>query len=333
MANTVTNSFTATGDRTSLIALQLLMRGPDVRLQELRAAKVRSSYVVEEDGQVSSEFAAQMEAALATGVDFLRVDTARKSIPAQGAEALALLDESLRNGLKGDKLQRLMRERLGIPDGQRLFARGTKLDICMATRAVQEVVFDGALPEPAVVTALSRLIAKAPEEFQNELRMMGSSYLAAHYYSDKQVGMKLPRDPDMMAFLTFERDGIRMASMALVCHLLAPEGRRKFNENRWGVPKNSGSDARISMRLVAETKRAPNPFASITNFLMGATYALDVEFKTQRSEATGFLKALELALPEVKFGPLAVEKVIVSSFAERDDDEIEGQVEETEMAA
>lgn len=320
MTQTVTNSFTAEGSRTHLNVLNLMMRGPCPKHQAHRPAKLITSCVVDEDGNVSPAFERAMDSALASGLEFLR---SRKGLPAheQANEALRKLEAALSVNMKGDVLEAYLDNDEGVTPAMvsDVFAPGTHLEIYRSSVEVGLVGFDGVVPEPPVVQMLmQRLDQAAVKALRNKdtahlaeaLRMVGVPNLAAHVYEDEQLGLTLPRDKcSMLPEFDQLLNAQEIAALGLLTLRAAPSGRLALNTKRWGSSSAQALDAKVNMRNVGAGAPAAHGLMSMVNYLLLDSYALDVQFTTVRNEPSAFLKALETAFPEVEFKPLAVGKV------------------------
>lgn len=319
MSQQKTTAFTAEGSRVHLNVLTLMLRGPGPKGVGVKPSPVVASCVVDEDGNVPHRFEKKLEDAVSSGTEYLRIHHGEN--PArQAAHAMGRLQDALEAGIKGEMLQAFLDSEVMAAPVVNVFAPGTVLEILTHIREVELLGFEGILPEPPVMQLLTQRLALATKEAKKhadteylieQLSSVGLPNLAAHCYTDEELGYALPRDKDsMMKDFDKLKNHKEIASLGVLFLRAAPQGRFTFNRDRWGVRQPYATDVKMNMRCLSDRDTKPaHGLMAMVNFLTVGKYALDCSFQTRNAAPTAFMEAMAEAFPEVEFKDLAVAKV------------------------
>lgn len=291
------NTWTLSGTRTEVLTAALLLRGPNPRNAMTTTIKLQAQCTLGKDGVIPPEFVELMETAHASNRQFLRTEGTLASMDSAKA-AVDELERCLAAGMKGrmlrDRLMPLVRPKVERP----VLRAGQQLFLYRTVSSSEPVVFTGVQPEPEVTLYLQRLIESAKDP---QLSMTGMLNMASHLFSDEEVGMRLPRDSDMVhpRFHEIPNSDL-IAKLGFLHFLAAPNGRYALGRINWGCGSPLGMDASQRIRGELPVERVANPFMAMVNVLMADRYALDVEFTTAVRPAHNAFNALCEALPQLE---------------------------------
>lgn len=295
--NHAVNTWTLSGTRAEVVTAAMLLRGPNPRSALASSVRIQASCVLEEDGVIPPEFMELMESGLKTYRHFVRIDGNMASMDGARA-AVDELDRCMAAGMKGKLLRDTLMPLIKPVPVQPVLRAGRQLFLYRTGTSVEQVVFTGIQPEPEVTLNLQRLIQDVRD---SQLSMTGMLNMASHGFSDEEVGLTLPRDPDMKyPYFDSLTHGELIAKLGLLHYLVAPNGRYALGRRSWGCGSPLGRDSSQTIRYEMSSRKTVSPFMSLVNHLMSDRYSLQVEFSTYVRAANNAFNALCEALPEME---------------------------------